>query len=81
MKPSLLVLIALTEASLAEITAAFDTHAPVPLDVLYAPDDAQRNQAIESHGAHVRAVLTNGTTGLTAAEIDCMPALEITDCP
>lgn len=76
MKPSLLVLITLTEASLAEITAAFDTHAPVPLDVLYAPDDAQRNQAIESHGAHVRAVLTNGTTGLTAAEIDRMPALE-----
>jgi D-3-phosphoglycerate dehydrogenase len=69
MKPRLLVLIPLPEDSGAEIFAYFDVH--------YAIDPAQRKQAIESHGDTVRAVLTNGATGLTAAEIDRLPALEL----
>jgi lactate dehydrogenase-like 2-hydroxyacid dehydrogenase len=69
MKPRLLVLISLSENSRADIAAHFDIH--------YAPDPAQRTQAIESHGATFRAVLTNGVTGLTAAEIDLLPALEL----
>lgn len=68
MKPRLLVLIPLPEDSGADITARFD--------VLYAPDATQRAQAIESNGDTIRAVLTNGTTGLSAAEIDRLPALE-----
>ncbi len=68
MKPSLLVLIPLTDASRAGVEAAFD--------VVYAPDATQRAAAIVAHGETIRAVLTNGTTGLTAAEIDRMPQLE-----
>jgi lactate dehydrogenase-like 2-hydroxyacid dehydrogenase len=68
MKPRLLVLIPLPEESGADIPAYFDVH--------YATDPAQRKQAIESHGDTIRAVLTNGATGLTAAEIDRLPALE-----
>ncbi|MDR3738319.1 MAG: 2-hydroxyacid dehydrogenase [Terracidiphilus sp.] len=69
MKPSLLVLIPLKDASRAGVEAAFD--------VVYAPDATQRAAAIAAHGETIRAVLTNGTTGLTAAEIDRMPQLEL----
>ncbi|ASW00733.1 2-hydroxyacid dehydrogenase [Paraburkholderia aromaticivorans] len=69
MKPSLLVLIHLNDASRASIEAAFE--------LVYAPDATQRAAAIDAHGATIRAVLTNGTTGLTAAEIDRMPLLEL----
>ncbi|SMG59137.1 2-hydroxyacid dehydrogenase [Paraburkholderia susongensis] len=69
MKPSLLVLIHLDDASRASIEAAFD--------VIYAPVPALREAAIAAHGAAIRAVLTNGTTGLGAAEIDRMPRLEL----
>ncbi|MFM0304174.1 2-hydroxyacid dehydrogenase [Paraburkholderia sediminicola] len=68
MKPSLLVLISLNDASRAKVEAAFD--------VVYAPDVTQRTAAIAEHGETIRAVLTNGTNGLTAAEIDQMPQLE-----
>jgi lactate dehydrogenase-like 2-hydroxyacid dehydrogenase len=68
MKPRLLVLISLPENTGADIAGHFDVH--------YATDPAQRAKAIESHGATIRAVLTNGATGLTAAEIDHLPALE-----
>jgi lactate dehydrogenase-like 2-hydroxyacid dehydrogenase len=67
MKPSLLILIPLRDASRASIEAAFD--------VIYAPDATQRAAAIAAHGEAIRAVLTNGTNGLTAAEIDRMPQL------
>ncbi|MCX4147363.1 MULTISPECIES: 2-hydroxyacid dehydrogenase [Paraburkholderia] len=68
MKPSLLVLIPLKDASRANVETAFH--------VVYAPDASQRAAAIATHGETIRAVLTNGTTGLTAAEIDRMPQLE-----
>ncbi|HJV59685.1 MAG TPA: 2-hydroxyacid dehydrogenase [Albitalea sp.] len=69
MKPLLLVLIAMSDARLALLRALFD--------VLYAPDADRRVQAIALHGNDVRAVLTNGTTGLGAAEIDAMPRLTL----
>ncbi|MCC8396654.1 2-hydroxyacid dehydrogenase [Paraburkholderia sp. MMS20-SJTR3] len=69
MKPALLVLIPLSDASRASIAATFD--------VIYAPDPARREAALASHGATIRAVLTNGTTGLAAADIDRMPQLEL----
>ncbi|WP_144157994.1 2-hydroxyacid dehydrogenase [Paraburkholderia sp. BCC1885] len=68
MKPTLLVLIHLNDESRACIAAAFD--------VIYAPDPDSRSAAIAAHGATVRAVLTNGTTGLTDAEVDRLPKLE-----
>ncbi len=69
MKPTLLVLIPLNDESRACIAAAFD--------VVYAPDPASRAEAIASHGATVRAVLTNGTTGVKAVEVDQLPKLEL----
>ncbi len=69
MKPSLLVLTPLSPAALDEIAAHFDA--------VYAPDDARRAAAIAEPGADFRAVLTIGSTGLTAAEIDALPRLEI----
>ncbi|MGY6257445.1 2-hydroxyacid dehydrogenase [Paraburkholderia caledonica] len=68
MKPSLLILIHLDDASRASIEAEFDS--------VYAPDPAQHAAVIATHGAMIRAVLTNGTRGISAAEIDRMPKLE-----
>jgi lactate dehydrogenase-like 2-hydroxyacid dehydrogenase len=69
MKPTLLILIHLNDASLAKIREQYD--------VIYAPDDAQRAAAIAEHGPVIRAVLTNGGTGVSAAEIDQMPHVEL----
>ncbi|MEA3088344.1 MAG: hypothetical protein QOC89_6041 [Paraburkholderia sp.] len=68
MKPSLLVLIPLKDASRAALETAFE--------VVHAADATQRSAAIAAHGKTIRAVLTNGTTGLSATEIDQMPQLE-----
>lgn len=68
-KISLLVLIDLT----AEHRALIEQH----YDVTYAPDKALRGAAISTQGRTCRAVLTNGGTGLTAAEMGVMPQLEL----
>ncbi|CAB3769922.1 hydroxyacid dehydrogenase [Burkholderia puraquae] len=67
MKPELLVLIALRGDAHREIAASFD--------VRHAPTPEARERAIAEHGGTIRAVLTNGSTGLTAAEIDRLPQL------
>ncbi|EML1600465.1 2-hydroxyacid dehydrogenase [Burkholderia cenocepacia] len=67
MKPELLVLIALRGDAHREIAASFDAR--------YAPTPDARERAIAEHGGTIRAVLTNGSTGLTAAEIDRLPQL------
>ncbi|WP_028205594.1 2-hydroxyacid dehydrogenase [Paraburkholderia nodosa] len=69
MKPCLLVLILLADEDLAGFGEQFD--------VIYAPDADARTKAVTERGKDVRVVLTNGTTGLTADEIDRMPALEL----
>ena len=69
MKPKLLVLIYLADADQALVGSHFD--------FIYAPNADLRARHIAEDGAAVRAVLTNGITGLTAAEIDAMPALEL----
>jgi lactate dehydrogenase-like 2-hydroxyacid dehydrogenase len=68
MKPTLLVLIKLSAPSRASIDPAFN--------VVYAPTPDERATALDTHGDTIQAVLTNGTTGLKAAEIDRMPKLE-----
>ena len=69
MKPSLLILIRLNDTSRASIANTFDA--------TYAPDQASRATAIAKRGGDFQAVLTNGTTGLTSAEIDQMKQLEL----
>lgn len=68
MLPRLLILIALHDDALASIARHFD--------VLYAPDAATREAALAEHGAHVRAVLTNGGAGIDAATLARLPRLE-----
>jgi len=69
MKPALLVLNHLEPAHLALIAEHYD--------VRYAPTSAERATEVATHGKTFRAVLTLGSIGLTAAEIDAMPALEL----
>ncbi|WP_186170015.1 2-hydroxyacid dehydrogenase [Burkholderia gladioli] len=67
MKPTLLVLIPLRDDARAAIAAQFD--------LIHAPDEASRAQAVAEHGAKVEAVLTNGSTGLTEGELARLPGL------
>ena len=46
-------------------------------DVIYAPTDALRAAHIAADSATIRAVLTIGSVGLTATEMDALPALEL----
>lgn len=67
MKPHLLILNPLSEASLARIAEHYA--------VTHAPHAAAREAAIAKHGDSVQAVLTIGTIGLTAEDIDRLPKL------
>src|SRR5438067_1530938 len=69
MKPVLLVLISMSEPSLAQLATRFELH--------HAPTVQQRADDIQTHGARIQVVLTNGTTGLRADEIDAMPQLRL----
>ena len=69
MKPVLLVLIALSDESVALLNARFTLH--------YAPGAARRAAAVEAHGPLVDVVLTTGTEGLRADEVDAMPRLSL----
>jgi lactate dehydrogenase-like 2-hydroxyacid dehydrogenase len=66
----LLLLIELAPGSLARVKAAgFDVH--------LAANPADRARVIGAVGADIRAVLTNGSIGITAADIAALPKLEI----
>jgi len=67
MKPQLLILNPLSEASLARIAERFE--------VIHATQADARDAAIDRHGATIQAVLTIGTIGLTGNEIARMPQL------
>ena len=71
-KIPLLVHTNLSGAHLARLTEIYD--------VTYAPSAAERDAAIAANGARYRAVLTIGVLGLTAAQMDAMPALELVCC-
>jgi len=49
-------------------------------ELTYAPTPAERQAAIDERGARFRAVLTVGSIGLTAAEIESMPDLRLVCC-
>lgn len=67
MKPHLLILNPLSDASLARIAERFE--------VTHAPNTAAREAAIARHADSVQAVLTIGTIGLTGEEIARLPKL------
>jgi len=69
MKPLLLLTIPMAERYRARLAERFE--------LSYAPDARTREQALAARGDAVRAVLTNGTTGLDADDIGRMPALEL----
>ena len=69
MKPVVLILNTLDESKRAPIEARYT--------VVYAATPAERAEAIASRGAEIDALMTIGTVGLTAAEIDAMPRLSL----
>jgi lactate dehydrogenase-like 2-hydroxyacid dehydrogenase len=68
-KPLLLVLNPLSQAHREAIAARHE--------LIYAPDPLQRSAAIAQHASAIEVVLTIGSIGLTAAEIDAMPRLSL----
>ncbi|WDD91524.1 2-hydroxyacid dehydrogenase [Burkholderia sp. FERM BP-3421] len=69
MKPTLLVLIPLRPPAHAALSHAFELR--------HAADPASRAAAFATPDPAVRAVLTNGSTGLRADEIDRLPGVEL----
>lgn len=69
MKTPLLVLIYLSEESQAIIGEKFD--------ILYAPDHKTRIAAIQGAAKEVKVVLTNGSIGLSAADMQALSKLEL----
>src|SRR3546814_9239077 len=75
MKPVLLVLVFLSEEHRALVSERFD--------MIYAPnehlgkDRANGQAQIAARGHEIKVVLTSGTNGLLASEIDRLPALEL----
>ena len=62
----------LSEAHVARLAEVYE--------VAYAPTPAERDAAIAANGPRFRAVLTIGVLGVTAAQMDAMPALELICC-
>jgi lactate dehydrogenase-like 2-hydroxyacid dehydrogenase len=69
MKPVLLALSFLSQQHCTQLSEAFE--------LVYAPDAPGHQGAIDAHGARVRVVLTIGSVGLTAAQMDTLPALTL----
>ena len=69
MKPVLLITTSVSEAHRAQIAQSFD--------VIYAPEPSQTAAAIAGHAARVQAVLTIGSVGLSAAQMDALPQLRL----
>lgn len=67
--PALLLLIYLPENRRARLAQHFE--------LIYAPDAQTRQSAIEADGARVRAVLSNGSIGLSPQDLDALPRLEL----
>lgn len=72
MQPALLVLNFNAEGHLRQMAQAFPS-----FELLYAPDAAQCEAAIAEHGTRIQAVLTIGSIGLSAAQMQRMPALRL----
>lgn len=69
MKPVLLILTRLPRDKVSRLAETFE--------VIERSDPAARAAALDSDDPRVRVVLTNGSTGITAAEIDRLPGLTL----
>ena len=69
MKPVLLAITFLSEAHRAQLAQSYE--------LIYAPDAAQCTAAIAAHGATVQAVLTIGSIGLRADQMQALPRLSL----
>lgn len=69
LRPRVLVLAYMADHHQGMLTPFFD--------LVYAPSAELRAAHVQQDGAQIRAVLTIGSVGLTAAEMDAMPVLEI----
>ncbi|MES2582472.1 MAG: 2-hydroxyacid dehydrogenase [Pseudomonadota bacterium] len=69
MKPVLLALSFLSQEHCTQLSETFE--------LVYAPDAPGHQAAIAAHGARVRVVLTIGSVGLSAAQMDGLPALTL----
>ncbi|MCD2511123.1 2-hydroxyacid dehydrogenase [Comamonas endophytica] len=72
MKPVLLALSFLSPEHRAQVARAFPT-----LELVYQPDIAQWAEAIAAHGPRVQVVMTIGTLGLSAGQMQAMPGLKL----
>lgn len=72
MKPVLLALNFLSPGHLAQLARAFPT-----LELAYEPDTTRWAEAIATFGPRVQVVLTIGSTGLSAAQMQAMPGLKL----
>lgn len=72
MKPVLLALSFLSPEHRAQVARAFPA-----LELVYQPDTAQWAEAIAAHGPQVQVVVTIGTLGLSAAQMQAMPGLKL----
>lgn len=68
-RPEVLVVIPLPEPTLAALRAAYGVH--------YSPDGSRDDAVERVAGAPIRAVVTNGSTGFTAAQMARFDRLEI----
>ena len=71
-KPHVLVAIALPSRALDVLATDYTVH--------QAPTGADRDRVLGECGQTIRAVVTNGTTGLDKVSMDRMPNLEIVAC-
>lgn len=65
--PTLLALVQLTDAGRQAMADEFD--------LIYAPDPATRRAAMRERAGDIRLVLSNGTTGFGADDMDALPRL------
>lgn len=70
MKPVLLILSFLTDAHRQQLAQSFPDH-----DLVYEADASLRDAVVAEHGQRVQTVLTVGATGLSAENMQAMPAL------
>ncbi len=69
MRPEVIVRIPFPKESIALLEENFTVH--------YAPSPEELEVAIREHGDNTRAVVTNGSIGLTGAQMRSLPKLEI----
>ncbi|MFT6583214.1 MAG: lactate dehydrogenase-like 2-hydroxyacid dehydrogenase [Alphaproteobacteria bacterium] len=72
MTKTLLIKAPIFDGLLAELNDEYEVH--------HLLDDGERAAFVAENGARVDAVLTNGTKGFTAAEMDTMPNVGLVSC-